>query len=122
MNWFRLYFLDAARHIVARDEFKAEDDQHAITIAGVLYDACSDHCSGFELWRGAHRLAPEGNGGPARPSRGIMEITLQMQNTVLEREEMLQKSEWLIARSTRLQARIDELRNGGSRCDRPSDR
>lgn len=63
-----IYFLDAGRHIAARDEFQAENDETAITIACLLYDACSDRSSGFELWRGARRLVPERDEGPAKPS------------------------------------------------------
>ena len=37
--YYRLYFLNAAQRIAARDEFEAENDETAITIAGLLYDA-----------------------------------------------------------------------------------
>ena len=36
MIWFRLYFLDTKSRISARDEFEAEDDERAMTIAGLL--------------------------------------------------------------------------------------
>jgi hypothetical protein len=42
MNWFRLYFLNETGRIAAREEFQAEDDQRAITITSLLFDACSD--------------------------------------------------------------------------------
>ena len=33
--YYRLYFLNAAQQIAARDEFEAENDETAITIAGL---------------------------------------------------------------------------------------
>ena len=102
-------FLDVKSCISARDEFEAEDDQRAIMIAGLLYDACSDRCTGFELWRGASRLLPPRNEQPAKPVCNLAELRLDLQTIVLEREEILANSHWLIAKSKRLQARIAEL-------------
>jgi len=109
--FYRLYFLNAAQRIAARDEFEAENDETAITIAGLLYDACSDLSSGFELWQSARRVVPDATKqAAAHPNQSSTAITLQLQSVVLEREEMLQQSQWLIARSKRLQVRVDELR------------
>ena len=109
--YYRLYFLNAAQHIAARDEFEAENDETAITIAGLLSDACSDLSPGFELWQGARRVVPDVEKQVAgHPNQSSTAITLQVQNIVLEREEILQQSHWLIAKSKRLQARVDELR------------
>ena len=57
--YYRLYFLNAAQCIIARDEFEAENDETAIMIAGLLSDACSDLSPGFELWQGARRVVPD---------------------------------------------------------------
>jgi hypothetical protein len=114
MAWFRLYFLDWRGRISARDEFEASDDQTAIKIASSLHEACADCSASFEMWEGARRLIPEGQ-GPATSSRTVSEITLKMQELVLEREELLQQSHWSIARSKRLLARCDQLRNEISR-------
>jgi hypothetical protein len=65
MAGYRLYFLDAARHIAARDEFEADSDDSAIAIAWRRYNARSDFSSGFELWCGDRRLVPERDEGPA---------------------------------------------------------
>ena len=111
MYWYRLYFLDAAQGIAARDEFEAENDETATTIAGLLYDACSDVSSGFELWQSTRRVVPDvKKQGAGHPNQSSTAITLQLQNIVLERAEILQQSRWLIAKSKRLQARVDELR------------
>ena len=109
--YYRLYFLNAAQRISARDEFEAESDEAASAIGGQLYDACSDLSSGFELWQGARRVVPDVKKQVAgHPNQSRTAITLKLQNIVLEREEILQQSHWLIAKSKRLQARVDELR------------
>jgi hypothetical protein len=56
---YRLYLLNAAQRLAARNQFEAENDETAITIAGLLSDACSDLSSGFELWQGARRVVPD---------------------------------------------------------------
>src|SRR5215469_3773456 len=109
--YYRLYFLNAAQRITARDEFEAENDETAIMIAGLLSDACSDLSPGFELWQGARRVVPDVKKQVAgHPNQSRTAITLKLQNIVLEREEILQQSHWLIAKSKRLQARVEELR------------
>jgi len=109
--YYRLYLLNAAQRIAARDEFEAENDETAITIAGLPSDACSDLSSGLELWQGARRVVPDVKKQVAgHPNQSSIAITLELQNIVLEREEILQQSVWLIAKSKRLQARVDELR------------
>jgi hypothetical protein len=62
---YRLYFLDAANRIAAREEFEADDDETAITIARQRYNVRPDFSSGLELWRGERRLVPEQDGGSA---------------------------------------------------------
>jgi hypothetical protein len=113
--YYRLYSLNAAQRIIARDEFEAEDDETAITIAGLLYDACSGLSPGFELWQGARRVVPDvKKQAAAHPNQGVIATALQLQSVVL-REETLQQSQWVIARSKRLSARVDELRKAGVR-------
>ena len=76
----------------------------------------SDLSSGFELWQSARRVVPGvKKQAAAHPNQSSTAITLQLQSVVLEREEMLQQSQWLIARSERLSARVDELRKAGVR-------
>ena len=109
--YYRLYFLNAAQRIAARDEFEAENDETANTIAGLLSDACSDLSPGFELWQSARRVVPDvKKQAAAHPNQSSTAITLQLQSLVLEREEIIQQSHWLIAKSARLQVRVDELR------------
>jgi hypothetical protein len=62
---YRLYFLDASKHIVAREEFEADSDASAITIAHQRYRARTDLSSGVELWCGDRLVFPEQDGGSA---------------------------------------------------------
>ena len=115
MPWFGLYFLDSRDRIAARDEFEAADDQSGTVIAGLLHDAFSDCSPRFELWQDARRLVPGAHHRPAKPGQCVAEVTLWMQETVLEREEILQRSLWSIAASKRLIERVDQLRTALSR-------
>ena len=65
MAWYRFYLLSASKGIVAREEFEADDDEAAITIARQLYNSCSDLGSGFEVWCGVRLVFPERDGGSA---------------------------------------------------------
>ena len=58
MAGYRLYFLDEAQRITAREEFEADSDESAIAIAHQRYNANSEVPSGFELWCGARRVVP----------------------------------------------------------------
>ncbi len=105
---YRIYFRDRAGRIVGRDDFAAEDDLAAMAIAQLLRDACSDVCETFDLWRGTRHV--DGSFGiVARPSESATEITARMQESLIEREEALQRSRWTIARSKRLLERLHVL-------------
>ena len=58
MAGYRLYYLNEAQHITAREEFEADSDESAIAIAHQRYNASSDLSASFELWCGARRLVP----------------------------------------------------------------
>jgi hypothetical protein len=63
MAWYRLYFLNTAKHIVAREEFEADNDESATAMARQRFNARSDFRSGFELWCGDRRVVPEQDEG-----------------------------------------------------------
>ncbi len=110
MTWYRLYFLDTVGRISARDEFEADDEADAAGLAALLYDACSDACPSFELWQGARRVLPPSHHMPAPPRRSAALITQKMQETALEREELLQRSQTRLAGSKRLLSQMDQLK------------
>jgi len=65
MSGYRLYFLSEAQRIAAREEFEADSDDSAITIAHQRYNARPDFNSGFELWCGDRLVFPEQDKGLA---------------------------------------------------------
>ena len=99
---YRIYFKNRHGFFIGCDDFDAQDDDHAMAIAQTLRSACSDICSGFELWQSARRVDTHIAGNAE-------EITAQVQNTVLEREMALLDSEWVIAESARLLKQTQRL-------------
>jgi hypothetical protein len=65
MAGYRLYFLNEAQRIAAREEFEADSDEGAITIAHERYNARPDFNTDFELWCGDRLVFPEQNKGLA---------------------------------------------------------
>jgi hypothetical protein len=108
---YRVYFRNRANAIVGRDDFEADDDAQAMTIARKLRDACSDICSGFQLWQRVRRVDKAFSWG-GNLSNG--ETTRHVQSIVLEREAAIRDSRWSVAESSRLleQTRrlLDEVR------------
>jgi len=97
---YRLYFLDDRGVIRGREDFRAEDDDEAVECAGLVLDACSDVCAGFELWSGVRKVADR-NLATNRVA-GLERLTSERQARVLALEETLQHSHWQIANSKRL--------------------
>jgi hypothetical protein len=58
MAGYRLYLLNETQPIAAREEFEADSDENAITIARQRYNARPDFNWGFELWCGARLVFP----------------------------------------------------------------
>ena len=104
---YRMYFLAAGR-IEAREDFQADNDIGAIRIAQVLCEACSDRCDSFELWREKRKVDTAQGSQPA----SLAELTQAHQQLVLETEEAILTSEWMIAQSKHLIERIECLKRG----------
>jgi hypothetical protein len=49
---YRIYFRNEHGYIIGRDDYIAEDDEHAMVVARALRSACSDLCTGIEVWNG----------------------------------------------------------------------
>lgn len=94
------------------EEFEAENDAAALTVARTIFDAAGDLCDAFELWDGARQI--DQRRMATLPSSVI---TAQWQEHVIRAEESLLNSNWAIARSRRLLARFTELRREAARGD-----
>ena len=97
MASYRIYFF-AERAIRGRHDFDADNDQAAIQVGYVLFDACSDDCRSFDLWQGPRRIAVPRLFVP----KTFDELSAANQECVVDTEERIVRSEWNIARSRRL--------------------
>ena len=105
MGGYRVFFRNGP-NIVGRHDFTADNDQAAVTTADVLCDACSDRCDSFEVWSGARCIV----GRTSRSPRAVDVIMGRSQQSIVECEDALQRSDWIIASSKKLLDRLDELR------------
>ena len=104
---YRMYFLVADR-IRARVDFEADNDIDAIRIAQVLDDGCSDNCDSFELWQEERKV----DNAQESQLLSLAELTQAHQQTAVETEETILKSDWTIAQSKRLIEPIERLKTG----------
>lgn len=110
MSEYRLYFVDQKGAIQAREEFIAPNDDAAIVISDWVCRACSDTCHSYELWQGDRRVIAfdDSRGGPVAAPTDHQ--TIDIQQITLTIEERLQRSHWLIARSEKLIAETQRLK------------
>ncbi|HKT18645.1 MAG TPA: hypothetical protein VJR47_11425 [Stellaceae bacterium] len=104
MSSYRLYLLDGQRAISAREDFTATSDDEAIECAAVVFNACSDACSGYEVWSGSRKLV---GGATAISSLTVDGLRAARQERAIKIEEALRDSRWAIAQSRRLIKEID---------------
>jgi hypothetical protein len=111
MTSYRLY-LYRGRDIGGREDFESGNDTSATRTAELIFEACSDRCSAWEVWQGVRRVAaaPE-----ARPMR-VIHVTEVMQQSVLDTEERILNSKWAVASSQRLLERYAELQTRKQHC------
>jgi hypothetical protein len=106
---YRMYFRDAAG-ISGRVEFDAEDDRVAMITAELLADACSDKCNGFEVWQDTRQLCDRRTLPPFPPVT-LSELSERSQAIVIETEEVIKNSAFVIASSRLLLANLKVLGN-----------
>jgi GAF domain-containing protein len=110
MAAYRLYFLGTDGGIQAREDFAAEDDIEANTIADLLLHACADCYQGYELWQARRLLARKSALSAA--DLEIERLDRPLQGRVLAMQEKLLGSHWRVAESARLLAATESLRRG----------
>jgi hypothetical protein len=111
MGWYRLYFLGRHGDIRNVDEFNVTADEQALMLADSLHDAVSDIYPGYELWQNSRRLFRHANSAAVHPFVAEQTITVDMQSSLLKREEVLHASDTAFARSQRLLERMREVRD-----------
>jgi hypothetical protein len=105
MPSYRIFFR-SGKFIEGRHAFDAQDDGAASMMAELLYEACSDRCNHFELWRGATKILPANQATP--PVTSMVE-----QDVVCQHEELIRESTWTVAQSQHLLMRIRQLTGEG---------
>lgn len=124
LSEYRLFFLDEKGAIEARQELTAENDQTAIALSTIVFEACSEVYSGFELWSFDRRVMAATPGIGKLASIVLEDVTRDMQQRVLEVEDAIQRSHWRVAHSRKLLDSTDALRGtlarNGSGRDQPS--
>jgi len=111
MAEYRIFFLDSKGAIEARQELHAEDDDTAIALSTILFQACSETYSGFELWSFDRRVVAATPGVGKLAEIVLDEITRDMQQRVLDFEDVIQRSHWRVARSKKLLDAMGALRD-----------
>ena len=99
--------------VCGRQDFAADDDDHALEVSAILADACSDVCTSFELWQGERQVCGERQLKPTRLSTPH-QLSERRQAQLVETEEAMRDSRFAIARSRRLLARLAELKPGAA--------
>lgn len=104
MGEYRLYFLDANSHVIARIEFVARNDALALRAAASLAAETNDKHSGYMLWQGARQVFATDEGADSSFAGAITakRLSSEAQQIVLSLQEQLLKSHWGIGRSQRL--------------------
>lgn len=106
MRTYQLFFLDD--HVVGSSDFQAEDDERAVEIAEILFDACSDRCQSWQLWDRDVLLVrgPRGAGAQLQAS----DLTKHRQENIIRCLEAILRSKWAIVSSARLIAELGKLK------------
>jgi hypothetical protein len=114
MTIYRMYFLGSySNRIICREDFAADNDITALRIARILCDACSDKCQSFELWQGRRRVRAR---QPPYHRVGFDDLSEAAQCAVIDVEERIRQSTWMLARSQRLLERLEQKAAVRSRC------
>jgi hypothetical protein len=100
---FQLY-LFAEGAISTRLEFLASAETEALRSAAILFDACSDVCSSYELWSGSRMIVRD---DPVHSGTALEMLEQSRQRHMIDLEEALHSSRWCIAKSARLAQSID---------------
>jgi hypothetical protein len=100
MDRYRVYFRSQWGAIIGREEFIAANDAAAVGIAKSAWEASSDICYSYDLWQGCRQVIVLPN---------IEAMSIAAQESALDLEERLLKSQWAIAKSQRLLERARRL-------------
>jgi hypothetical protein len=110
MAWYRMYFIDRLGLFRVPHDLNADNDKDALSMAHALQYACSDIHAGIELWQGARRIPGASSRTPMALRASWDEVLARKQETLLRIEEALHNGGTAIARSRKLEERIEATR------------
>ena len=97
-SWRHTASFFGVEEIIGRHDFEADGDPTAVQMAQALFDVCSDTCQSFDLWRSSkHISVPR-----LFRSLSFAELSEVSQERVIQTEEQIAQSAWLVAKSRRL--------------------
>jgi hypothetical protein len=107
-SWDIPHLFLRVEEIIGRHDFEADGDPTAAQMAQALFDVCSDSCQSFDLWKGSKHISVP------RLFRSVSfaELSAASQERVIQTEEQIAQSEWLVAKSRRL---LEYLETNGAR-------
>jgi hypothetical protein len=107
MRTYRLCFFDdrAVRGLL---DFQASNDGRAAETAEILFQACSDCCEAWAIWRGNVFISC----GPVKLRAWFQasDLSEQRQEIIVAHEDAILNSKWAIASSKHLLAELDRLK------------
>ena len=110
MARYRMYLVDRFGKFRWPHDLNAQNDGEALALVHAMQHACSDMPVMMELWQGARRIPGVSGKTPSALRETWEDLLLRRQEALLETEEALSNSGTAIARSRRLQERIEETK------------
>lgn len=104
---YAISFLDAEGRCVISQIVTAHSQDDALQIAAVLFDACSDVCTSYEVWSVYGRIR---QGAPKAEPPALRDLREHAQAMVIDLEIALRDSHTAIAESKRLLAKLEEAK------------
>jgi len=116
---YRMYLVDRFGKFRWPHDLNAQNDGDALALVHAMQHACSDMPVTMELWQGARRIPGVSGKTPSALKETWEDMLARRQEALLETEEALSNSGTAIARSRRLQERIEDTKRAMERRKAP---
>ena len=114
-----MYLVDKFGKFRWPHDLNAQNDGDALALVHAMQHACSDMPVTMELWQGARRIPGVSGKTPSALKETWEDMLARRQEALLETEEALSNSGTAIARSRRLQERIEDTKRAMERRKAP---
>ena len=110
MARYRMYLVDKFGKFRWPHDLNADSDGDALALVHAMQHACSDMAVSMELWQGARRIPGVSGKTPSALRETWEEMLANRQEALLRTEVAFSNSGTAIARSRRLQERIEDTK------------